>query len=80
MKPGDKVKTKYGVGKVIELNIKPSKYFPFDSWKVELDNPSRNLMGGTCWTGGFEKVVERGMLSLFASEIEVLEYKQGDLF
>ena len=80
MKPGDKVKTKYGAARVIELNPKPNKYFPYDSWKVKLDNPGRNFMGGICWIGGFETVIEPGMLSLFESEMERLEYKQGDLF
>ena len=80
MTPGARVKTKHGPGIIIRVLPKPNKYFPYDSWEVKLDNPGRNFMGGTCWTGGFEKVIEPGMLRLFESEIEILEYKQGDLF
>ena len=77
---GTRIKTKHGMGRIIKLLPKPNKYFPFESWEVKLDNPGRDLMGGTCWIGGKKTVFEPGILRLFKSEFEILEYKQGDLF
>ena len=75
------VKSRHGNGVIISIMPK-EKYFPYELYKIKLNNPGYNHQARTQHQIGYLEPVhyEAGIIFLFESEFETLEFKQKELF
>ena len=70
LKPGDKVKTRYGLGIIIE-HLPKEHQKDEERYMIKIDNPGRNLQARTHYPMGKPVHYEAGILFYFENGLEI---------